>query len=292
MRGISLLLPLLRLSSPLRFNNKLCTRMSSSYSSSPVVKIAAVQMRSGSVKSVNLETCRRLVAEAKTKGAQLVCLPECCLFISGGLYTPDSDTPESGPAESVLGQSMQAYRDMARANQVWLSVGSFPEVDGDKRYNLQAMISPSGEVVKTYRKIHLFDSPYSGLFESHSADAGNELCVVDTGFAKVGMSTCYDLRFPGLYSALRELGAEIILVPSAFTYKTGLAHWDVLLRARAIETQSFIVAAAQAGRHNEKRESFGHTLMIDAWGRVGNTNFIINGGTVLNDSPYYSRRMS
>ena len=119
-----------------------------------------------------------------------------------------------------------------------------------------------------YRKIHLFDSPYSGLQESKNTRAGEEIIVVDCGFAKVGLTTCYDLRFPELYSILRDKGAEIFLVPSAFTYKTGKAHWEILLKARAIENQCYVVAAAQIGKHNEKRTSYGQTMIVDMWGEI------------------------
>ncbi len=134
------------------------------------------------------------------------------------------------------------------------------------------MINPSGQIEpdSLYRKIHLFDCPLVQLQESKFTDAGNSMKVLNLRGWKIGLSICYDVRFPSFYQKLREYGdVDLILVPSAFTVPTGKAHWEVLLRARAIETQSYVIAAAQSGRHNEKRESYGHSMIIDPWGSVG-----------------------
>lgn len=185
---------------------------------------------------------------------------------------------------------------------IWLSVGGFPEKiesDSNKIFNTHLLISPAGNLVKpVYRKMHLFDCPLVGLCESKITAAGDTTCVIDIGFASVGLSVCYDLRFPELYTTLcstqpygnqeistecndlmctsqisestyaSSTGAEIVLIPAAFTVPTGAAHWSTLLKARSIENQVYVVAAAQSGRHNERRESYGHSLIIDPWGTI------------------------
>jgi predicted amidohydrolase len=147
-------------------------------------------------------------------------------------------------------------------------------VPGDDRrsYNTAVVVDPRGQLVARYRKVHLFDVDIPGratLRESEATAPGDELVVVDVDGARVGLTICYDLRFPELYRELvLDHGAEVLLVPAAFTAHTGAAHWQVLLRARAIENQAWLIAAAQWGRHNEKRESYGHTMIIDPWGTV------------------------
>jgi predicted amidohydrolase len=218
---------------------------------------------------------------------------------SGSLYVDTNGNPTRvvDAAESIDGPYVQTLCDLAKRCAVWLSVGGFPErvPEQEKVYNTHFLISPAGNVVQPiYRKIHLFDNPLTGLMESKTTEAGGMLCVVDIGFARVGLTVCYDLRFPELYGALCRrlpdddssapssssssgthsphpyygLGAEIVLVPSAFTVPTGQAHWLTLLRARAIENQCYVVAAAQVGRHNERRESYGESVIINPWGQV------------------------
>eukprot|EP00596_Hydrurales_sp_CCMP1899_P004514 CAMPEP_0119047616 /NCGR_PEP_ID=MMETSP1177-20130426/54184_1 /TAXON_ID=2985 /ORGANISM="Ochromonas sp, Strain CCMP1899" /LENGTH=256 /DNA_ID=CAMNT_0007022423 /DNA_START=379 /DNA_END=1145 /DNA_ORIENTATION=- len=246
--------------------------------------IAAIQMTSTSNKKSNLEATVELVEYAAQHGATLIALPECCSYIGGGTGATLSDTEgESCPVDTLAaaetledGSYACSLCALAKRLGIWLSVGGFPELVNkkgetvNKVYNTHFMISPTGCIVDRYRKIHLFDSPLAGLIESKSTEAGGALVVTDCGFAKVGLTICYDLRFPELYGALCRpgvgLGAEIVLVPSAFTVKTGLAHWMVLLRARAIENQVYVVAAAQVGKHNIKRKSFGGTCIIDPWG--------------------------
>jgi len=153
--------------------------------------------------------------------------------------------------------------------------GGMPElVPGDARraYNTEVVVDPRGAIAARYRKIHLFDVDIPGgatLRESDATCAGDELVVVEIGGARVGLSICYDVRFPELYRRLvKDRGTEVLLVPAAFTAHTGAAHWHLLLRARAIEDQAWVVAAAQWGQHNEKRQSFGHTLVVDPWGTL------------------------
>jgi len=199
---------------------------------------------------------------------------------------------------------MAEYRALARREGLWLSVGGFQECPSEaaagggvgtsgggeeggsvrgrgdgagrgapgKIFNTHVVLDAEGQTQGVYRKIHLFDVDVPGgpvLCETDYTLPGGELSCVDTPFGRLGLTTCYDLRFPEMYQVLRfDLGAEILLVPSAFTVPTGAAHWEPLLRARAIETQCYVLAAAQAGRHSEGRESYGHALAVDPWGRV------------------------
>jgi predicted amidohydrolase len=236
------------------------------------LRVGAVQLRSGSDLAANLTTCRQLIDQAVAEGSQLVVLPECFAFLGRGegdkLAITEGFDPPSGPIAGML-------REAASKHGIWIVGGGTPEtVPGDARrtYNTALVVAPSGELVARYRKIHLFDVDIPGgatLRESDATAAGDQLVVVPIAGAPVGISICYDVRFPELYRQLvMEHGAEVLLVPAAFTAHTGAAHWHVLLRARAIEEQAYVIAAAQWGRHNEKRESYGHTLIVDPWGVV------------------------
>jgi predicted amidohydrolase len=230
-----------------------------------------VQLRSTDDVSANLATCSELAARAASEGAQLVVLPECFSFLGR------REGDKLAMAESLDGKGpvMSTLRELATKHGIWIVGGGTPElVPGDARrtYNSAIAIDPRGELVARYRKIHLFDIDIPGgatLRESDSTAPGDELVVVDIGGAPVGVSICYDIRFPELYRQLvKDMGAEVLLVPAAFTAHTGAAHWHLLLRARAIEDQAWVVAAAQWGKHNEKRESYGHSLVVDPWGTV------------------------
>ena len=236
------------------------------------LRVGAVQMRSGDDLATNLATSKHLIEQAVAEGSQLVVLPECFSFLGRGegdkLPITESFDPPTGPIAGLLGEA-------ASKHGIWIVGGGTPEaVPGDARrtYNTALVVAPSGALVARYRKIHLFDVDIPGgatLRESDATAPGAELVVVDIAGAPVGLSICYDVRFPELYRRLvKERGAEILLVPAAFTAHTGAAHWHVLLRARAIEEQAYVVAAAQWGRHNEKRESYGHTLIADPWGTI------------------------
>ena len=161
------------------------------------------------------------------------------------------------------------------AVRIWIIGGGTPETvagDDQRAYNTLVVVDPTGRLVTKYRKIHLFDVDIPGgatLKESNSTVAGDDLEVVDIDGVPVGLSICYDLRFPELYRRLvLDMGAEVVVIPAAFTAHTGAAHWHVLMRARAIENQTWIVAPAQWGKHNDKRESFGHSLIVDPWGVI------------------------
>ena len=232
---------------------------------------AAVQMTASSDLEANLAVVRTLVAEAAAGGARLVVLPECFSFLGekeGDKMPVAESLQDGGPTQTALAE-------LARKHDVWLVGGGMPEKipdDPRRAYNTAVVIDPRGTLVARYRKIHLFDVDIPGgavLRESDATAPGDAAVVVDIDGAKVGLSICYDVRFPELY---RELvlgqGAEVLLVPAAFTAHTGRAHWHLLLRSRAIENQAWLVAAAQADQHNEKRASFGHSLIVDPWGTV------------------------
>lgn len=231
-------------------------------------KIAVAQMTSVGNIETNFQTCKTLAEQAVSQGAKILFLPENFNFL--GMSPAES----LALAEPLNGPIISRYAALAKSLNIWLSLGGFQErgPDPEHLYNCHVIINPAGNIAASYRKIHLFNVDVPGgpvLMESRFTSPGTGLTTCDTPVGRLGLSVCYDLRFPAVYQRLAfELGAEILLVPSAFTVATGKAHWEVLLRARAIETQTYVVAAAQAGHHNEKRESYGHSLIIDPWGRV------------------------
>jgi predicted amidohydrolase len=232
------------------------------------MRAAVIQMTSTDDLPGNLAAARELVAEAAAGGAELVALPENFAYLrrEGNRFPC---------AQGLDGEIVGALREMARRHQIWLLGGSFPEaLPGDERvYNTSVMVSPAGEVEATYRKIHLFDIDFSDqggerFQESITIARGEEVVVARTPFGGVGLSICYDLRFPELYRALDSPDLRFLAVPSAFTRETGKDHWEVLLRARAIENQCFVLAPAQWGRHAPDRSSHGRSVIIDPWGLV------------------------
>ncbi|KAG2491073.1 hypothetical protein HYH03_010518 [Edaphochlamys debaryana] len=232
------------------------------------VLVAVGQMTAGGDQGANLATCTRLAQEAALAGCRMLFLPECFSFIG------ESQAESLAAAQPLDGPLMGRYRELARSTGLWLSLGGFQETGPDPQhiYNTHVVLDDQGHTAAAYRKIHLFDVDVpSGpvLMESRTTAPGAQALVVDTPCGRLAPTTCYDLRFPELYAHLTwERGATVLAVPSAFTVVTGAAHWEVLLRARAIECQAYVVAAAQAGRHNAKRESYGHALIIDPWGSV------------------------
>ena len=235
------------------------------------LRVGAVQLCSTPDLPANLAACRALVERAAGGGAQLAVLPECFAFIGRG----EGDKMTHAESLEGGGPILDTLRELATRHGVWIVGGGIPErVPGDEQraYNTAVVVDPGGALAARYRKIHLFDVDIPGgatLRESDATRAGDELVVVDIGGARVGLTICYDMRFPGLYRQLvKDRGAEVLLVPAAFTAHTGAAHWHLLLRARAVENQAWVVAAAQWGQHNEKRQSFGHSLVIDPWGSV------------------------
>jgi len=235
--------------------------------------VGAVQMCSTDDVAANLATVRTLVDEAAARGAELVVLPECFPFL--GRRDADKLQVAEVLDDSQPGPILETLIDLANRHGIYFVGGGMPErVPGDDRraYNTAVVVSPQGRLATRYRKVHLFDVDIPGgatLRESDGTVPGTGPLVVPIGPAQVGVTICYDVRFPELYRSLAlDKGAEVFLVPAAFTAHTGRAHWHLLLRARAVENQSWVVAAAQWGRHNERRESFGHSLVVDPWGTV------------------------
>ena len=235
-----------------------------------VPRIAVGQMCASSDVEKNFEVVADLCSQAKDRGCSMLFLPECFAFI--GVKGTDA----LAVMEPLNGPLLGRYRELAAKHGLWLSLGGFAEQgpDRDRRFNAHIIVNDAGEIRASYRKIHLFDVDMGDvngpvLMESRSAAAGETLVTCDSPAGKLGLTVCYDLRFPEMFARLRyELGCEMMLVPSAFTKPTGQAHWETLLRARAIETQSYVVAAAQAGTHSEGRASHGHAMVVDPWGKV------------------------
>jgi predicted amidohydrolase len=231
------------------------------------MRLGAVQMTSVDDVAANLAAAAALLAEAAAAGAELVGLPE------NFAYLRREGTPVPC-AQGLDGEIVGFLRDAARRHGFWLLGGSFPEDAGEGRvFNTSLLLSPAGEVEAAYRKIHLFDvdlRPQGGaeFRESACVAPGQEVVVAKTPFGGVGLSVCYDLRFPELYRAQSERGVRLLAVPAAFAVETGRDHWEVLLRARAIENQAFVLAPAQCGRHSAERSSYGRTLIVDPWGLV------------------------
>ncbi|CAA0836079.1 Nitrilase-like protein 2 [Striga hermonthica] len=233
------------------------------------IRVAAAQMTSTNDVAANLSTCSRLVDEAVSAGAKLLCLPENFSYV--GLKSGDS----LAVAEPLDGPTMRKYRSLAQNSGIWLSLGGFQETAHDSPHllrNTHVLVDDRGEIRSTYRKMHLFDVDVPGgavYKESNFTEPGREVVAAESPFGRLGLTVCYDLRFPELYQQLRfGCGAHVLLVPAAFTKVTGGAHWEVLLRARAIETQCYVIAAAQGGKHSEGRESYGDSMIIDPWGTV------------------------
>jgi len=235
------------------------------------LRVGAVQMRSTDDLDANLATVRALTAQAAADGARLVVLPECFSFLGRG----EGDKLRIAESLDDGGPILSTLRELATKHGLWLVGGGTPErIPGDPKrtYNSAIVLDPQGALAARYRKIHLFDVDIPGgatLRESDATAAGDALVTVAIEGATVGLSICYDVRFPELYRCLvKDRGADVLLVPAAFTAHTGAAHWHLLLRARAVEDQSWVVAAAQWGQHNEKRQSYGHTLISDPWGTI------------------------
>jgi deaminated glutathione amidase len=229
------------------------------------VRAAAVQLNSDEDKDRNLERAERLTRAAAADGADLVVLPEKFNVLG-------SHDAYRANAEPLDGPTVGWARETARELGIDLVAGSFVEarVGHDKLSNTSVHIGPDGEVRGVYRKIHMFDVTVEGkeYRESASQEAGDEIVTSEADGARLGLTVCYDLRFPELYRILALKGARIITIPAAFTKVTGAAHWDTLVRARAIENQAFVVAADQIGTHPPDNESFGGSQIVDPWGEV------------------------
>jgi predicted amidohydrolase len=242
------------------------------------MRAAIVQTCSTDDLKANLERAAAGIREAAGRGAELVALPENFAYMRReGAPLPSSSNSSRGDGvvQNGDGVIVRFLREAAAEAGVWLLGGTFPEAapDGKRVYNTSVVVGPDGVEVARYRKIHLFDvdlgeAGEDSYRESDHFAPGHEVVVADTAFGPVGLSICYDLRFPELYRAHADRGARFLAVPSAFTPRTGKDHWEVLLRARAIEGQAFVLAAAQCGRHSPDRASHGHSMIVDPWGIV------------------------
>lgn len=230
------------------------------------MKVAAIQMNSKADRAANLAQAAELLARARKMGARLAVLPEHFSFMQAEGRRPPAPEPLRGPLVRWLGEQ-------ARTLGMWIIGGSFSQqVRGRRRvYNTCPVLDDQGRLRAWYQKVHLFDLALPGrpaLMESAHVLPGRRIVTVDTPAGRVGLSICYDLRFPEFYRRLRLRGAEVLVAPSAFTAATGKAHWDLLVRTRAVENACYLVAAAQWGNHGGRRKSFGRAMIVDPWGEV------------------------
>jgi predicted amidohydrolase len=234
---------------------------------SATFRVGLVQMRSGRTPQVNIDTAAKLIGEAKQGGADYVLTPEMTNVMELGRERLMATIVEE---ESDAG--LATLRELARTLGLWVHIGSLAvKVSPDRAANRSFLIDPKGDVVARYDKIHMFDVDLANgesYRESRNFRAGDLAVLTDLPWGRLGLTVCYDLRFPALYRALAEGGASLLAIPSAFTRQTGEAHWHVLIRARAVENGSFVFAAAQGGMHENGRETFGHSLVVDPWGRI------------------------
>ena len=227
---------------------------------------AAIQMTAGNDKRANLERAERLVRVGAARGANLVALPE--VFNWRG-----KRAEQAAAAETLDGESLSLMSRLARELRIHIVAGSITErgEDSSRSYNTSVLLGPDGGRLAVYRKIHLFDVDLPGrvtVRESDSKIAGADVVCAETPVGAIGLSICYDLRFPELYRRLAFAGARILMVPSAFTFPTGEAHWEPLIRARAIENQAYVIAPAQFGPNVYGYSDYGNSMIVDPWGRV------------------------
>jgi len=240
---------------------------------SSTFRAGLIQTRSGRSPAANLDAVVKLIGEAKEGGASYVQTPEMTNIMEA---SRDKLIAAIAPEESDV--SLATFRELARKLSIYLHIGSLAvKAAADKAANRGFLIDPHGEIVARYDKIHMFDVDLTNgesYRESRSYRPGELAVLHDLPWGRLGLTICYDLRFPSLYRALAEAGASFLAIPSAFTQTTGEAHWHVLNRARAIENGCFVLAAAQGGRHENGRDTYGHSLVIDPWGRI-----VAEGGT-------------
>lgn len=245
-------------------------------------QLTALQLCSSPDPADNLRQIADLLQQLPPARPQLVALPEGALCFAGadGANLAIAE-PLGGPGASLNAQQplQQQLSALARLHQIYLLVGTLPtlavETQSDERGRFSAsslLFGPDGSLLSDYQKIHLFDADVSdntaSYRESATTKPGDKITVADLGAVKAGLAICYDVRFPGLFAQLRQQGMNLLCLPSAFTTVTGAAHWHTLLRARAIETQSYVLAPAQTGTHANGRQTYGHSLIIDPWGQV------------------------
>ncbi len=233
--------------------------------------VAACQLDSRADREKNVEEALSAIDRAVAAGADLVSLPELFTFLG-----PKDEILEN--AESIPGPTVDRLAERAREHGVWIHAGSMyeratdgPAGDAERAYNTTVLLDDAGEIVATYRKLHLFDVEIGervSVLESERVAPGDDVTVVETPFGTLGLAVCYDLRFPELFTALSRRGADVLFLPAAFTLQTGKDHWEPLLRARAIENQAYVVAAGQVGRKPNGVTTYGNSMIVDPWGTV------------------------
>jgi predicted amidohydrolase len=237
------------------------------------IKAAMIQMRSGLKPGANIDDAVRMIGEAKSAGADYALTPEMTNILAA-----KREQLFAAVVEEEADASLATLRELARKLGIYVHVGSLAiKISADRAANRSFLIDPKGEIAARYDKIHMFDVDLAdgeSYRESRNYRPGELAVLADLPWGRLGLTVCYDLRFPALYRALAEGGATMLAIPSAFTKQTGEAHWQVLMRARAIENGCFVFAAAQGGKHENGRETFGHSLIVDPWGRI-----IAEGGT-------------
>lgn len=246
-------------------------------------RVAAIQMCSSHVVEENLTAAKDLINQAACNGAKLIILPE--MFSIMGLTPHDKLTVKelygSGRIQSFLS-------DQAKSNNCWILGGTIPiSCEDDRKVRAASILyNDKGDVAARYDKIHLFDVEISSsevYKESDTTEPGNELVVVDTPVGKLGLGVCYDIRFPEMFRYLFDHGAEIIALPSAFTVKTGEAHWELLCRSRAVENFAYLIGAAQGGTHSSGRKTFGHSVIVEPWGNIPAKLDGVESGVIYTD---------
>jgi deaminated glutathione amidase len=230
-------------------------------------KAAMIQMRSGLQAGANIDAAVRYISDAKSAGAEYVLTPEMTNILAA-----NREQLFAVAVEEEADASLATLREVARKLGIYVHIGSLAiRISPDRASNRSFLIDPKGDIVARYDKIHMFDVDLAGgesYRESRNYRPGELAVLADLPWGRLGLTVCYDLRFPALYRALAEAGATMLAIPSAFTKQTGEAHWHVLIRSRAIENGCFVFAAAQGGRHENGRDTFGHSLIVDPWGRI------------------------
>jgi len=236
-------------------------------------KAAMIQMRSGLTPGANSDDAVRMIGEAKSAGADYVLTPEMTNILAA-----KREQLFSVVVEEEADPSLATLREVARKLGIYVHIGSLAiRISPDRAANRSFLVGPKGDILARYDKIHMFDVDLAGgesYRESRNYRPGELAVLADLPWGRLGLTVCYDLRFPALYRALAEAGATMLAIPSAFTKQTGEAHWHVLMQARAIENGSFVFAAAQGGKHENGRDTYGHSLIVDPWGSI-----IAEGGT-------------
>ena len=236
-------------------------------------KAAMIQMRSGLQPGANIDAAVRYIGDAKSAGAEYVLTPEMTNILAA-----NREQLFAVAVEEEADPSLATLREVARKLGIYVHIGSLAiRISPDRAANRSFLIDSKGDILARYDKIHMFDVDLAGgesYRESRNYRPGELAVLADLPWGRLGLTVCYDLRFPALYRALAEAGATMLAIPSAFTKQTGDAHWHVLIRSRAIENGCFVFAAAQGGRHENGRDTFGHSLIVDPWGRI-----IAEGGT-------------